>query len=332
MGKVTIYEIAKQAGVSVSTVSRVVNNKANVNEKTRKRVLALLEKNNYSPNVAARGLVTQSSKMIGILLTDLRTTHHTEGIYYIQREMEEYGYCFLIINTGRGDEEKAQSVKILRERQVEAAILIGSTFQSEAVKEAIATYMPTIPVFLANGQIDLENCYSVVADDQHGVYRAMEYLSRRGRRCPAFLVDYHTPSNEAKERGFRDGCAHFFPHSPEPIIREAGTDVAAYAASAKELLTSHPEVDAIIASEDVIAAGVLKALNEEAISVPGRVAVMGINNSALAELVSPSLTSLDNRLLDLSITIAHNLRSVLQGKAAAKHTLVSATIREREST
>ncbi len=332
VSKVTIYEIAEQANVSVSTVSRVVNNKANVNEKTRKRILALLEKSNYSPNIAARALVTQSSKMIGILLTDLRTTHHTEGISYIQREFEQSGYCFLIISTGRGDEEKARYIRLLRERQVEAAILIGSSFQSEAVKVAIETYMPAIPVFLANGQIDLPNCYSVVADDQNGVYRSLEYLATKGRRSVAFLVDYRTPSNEAKIRGFRDGCERFFPASGDPVIREAGTDVAAYARSALALMKAHPHVDAIIASEDIIAAGVLKALNEEAIKVPGRVAVMGINNSSLCELVSPPLTSLDNRLLDLSITIAHNLQAILQGKAAAKASMVYSTIAERQST
>lgn len=332
MSKVTIYEIARQAGVSVSTVSRVVNNKQNVNAKTRKIVLDLLEKNNYSPNEAARGLVTQSSKMIGILLTDLRTTHHTDGIYYIQRELEEYGYCFLIMNTGRGDDEKAHYVKLLSQRRVEGAILIGSTFQNSAVKEAISVYMSNIPVFLANGKIDLPNCYSVLTDDQNGVYHCMEYFAKKGKKYPAFLVDYMTPSNEAKIRGFQEGCAHFFKDCHVPVVIESGTDISTYYDSTVNMIEAHPQIDAIITSEDAIAAGTLKALHDLKISVPDQISVMGINNSSISEIVTPKLSSLDNMLLDLSITIAHNMRAVLQGKPAAKNTMVYSRIVHREST
>ena len=88
----TIYDIAKEAGVSASTVSRVVNNKPGINEKTRKKVQQLLEKYNYIPNEAARGLVTQSSRIIGILIEDIRVFHHTESAYVIEQEMTRLGY------------------------------------------------------------------------------------------------------------------------------------------------------------------------------------------------------------------------------------------------
>jgi len=87
----TIYDIAKKAGVSASTVSRVINNKPGIKKETRERIQKLLEESHYSPNEAARGLVNQASKIIGILISDIRTTHHTEGVYYMEREFVKLG-------------------------------------------------------------------------------------------------------------------------------------------------------------------------------------------------------------------------------------------------
>ena len=88
----TIYDIAKEAGVSASSVSRVINNKPGVNAETRQRIMKLMEKYSYSPNAIARGLVSQSSKTIGIMVADIRNIHHTDGAYYIEREMVAMGY------------------------------------------------------------------------------------------------------------------------------------------------------------------------------------------------------------------------------------------------
>ena len=101
---VTIYDIAREANVSASTVSRVINGKAGVNEQTRNRVLELLQKHHYTPNESARELVNRASKLVGILIADIRNLHHMEGAYYIQSELEKQGYCGIVMNTGTGPE------------------------------------------------------------------------------------------------------------------------------------------------------------------------------------------------------------------------------------
>ena len=138
--QVTIYDIAKMANVSASTVSRVVNNKQNVSPKTRARILKLLAQHNYVPNEAARGLVTQSTHMIGVLITDIRTTHHTQGVYYIEQELSRQGYSCLIHNTGRDEQHWVHYVQELSQRKIEALILMGSIYQSDTMKEAIALF------------------------------------------------------------------------------------------------------------------------------------------------------------------------------------------------
>ena len=94
------------------------------------------------PNAAARALVTQSSRMVGVLVTDLRTTQHTSGIYYIERELSANGYSCLIYNIGRREEDWVRYIRMLSEREVDAAILMGSIYQSETVWQALQTHLP----------------------------------------------------------------------------------------------------------------------------------------------------------------------------------------------
>ena len=109
----TIYDIAREAGVSASTVSRVINDKPGVAKDKRERVQALLAKHQYVPNEAARGLVTSSSRMIGILLADIRQEHHISGAYYIANELSGRGYSSLVMNAGSTEAERVASIQVL---------------------------------------------------------------------------------------------------------------------------------------------------------------------------------------------------------------------------
>ncbi|HWS30111.1 MAG TPA: LacI family DNA-binding transcriptional regulator [Clostridia bacterium] len=326
----TIYDIASAAGVSPSTVSRVINNKPGVKKATRDRVIKYLNEYNYSPNEAARGLVNQSSKMIGILISDMRTTHHTDGVYFIERELSKLGYCCIIFNTGREEAEKSDYIQILSTRRVEAAALIGSTFQSEMIAESIRTYMPNTPVILANGYLNLPNVYGVIADEQSGVASCVELLVKKGRRNLAFILNDATPSNLLKQNGFCTGIAQHLGTQPHIVLAGIGKDDA-YRATCT-LMKEHPKTDGIIYSEDLLAVSGMRALKSMGYDVPKHVSVVGINNSAVAEICTPTLTSLDNMLFDLSVTAARNLIDVLQGKHVARKVMILSTLVEREST
>ena len=165
----TIYDIAKEAGVSGSTVSRVINGRPGISESTRRRVEEVLRKYDYSPDEAARGLVSRNSGMIGILVSDIRNLHYTEGAYIIEREMLKDGYCSLIMNTGVSPSDMAGAIRTLSERRVDGAVLIGSAFANDEVRRAIETYMRDIPFVIENGRMDLDNVVEILADDKHAV-------------------------------------------------------------------------------------------------------------------------------------------------------------------
>lgn len=330
----TIYDIAKEVGVSASTVSRVINHKPGIKSETRAKVEAVLEKYNYFPDEAARGLVKQTTRFIGILVSDIRLTHHAEGAYVIERRLSRLGYSCIIFNTGAEEEAKADCIRRLASHHVAAVVMIGSVFQTEQIKALIEAYLKDLPVILSNGYLDLPNVYGVLADEQGGVKNCVDLLHRKGKKHPAFLNDSMTISNRRKQVGFEEGIALFYP-SVEPLIyktsKEDQGSVAFGYDETIRIMQSHPETDGIIYATDLCAAGGLQALHEMGIAVPGQVAVIGVDNSVYAELCRPQLTSLDNRLRDLSITCADILVKVIQKNEAAKKYMIFSEIIERQT-
>lgn len=329
MTECTIYDIAEMADVSASTVSRVINKKPGVRAETREKIERLLKEYNYIPNETARGLVNQSTKIIGILIADIRTTHHTDAVYFIERELSKQGYCCLILNTGTDEKEQTHYIQLLSQRKVDAAIFIGSIYQTKAVQQAVQTYLPATPVVLFNGYLNAPNIYGVIADEQGGVLDCVKLLAEKGRRHLAFITDRDTPSNLLKRRGFETGMALYCPEQPVYVTRLDNMD--AYAAT-RQLMQAHPEVDGIIYAEDLLALAGIRALYDLHFYIPDHVSVVGINNSRYAQNCIPLMTSLDNMLGDLSMTAVRSLMQILQGERVNKKMTLGTEIVEREST
>lgn len=330
----TIYDIAQEAGVSASTVSRVINKKKGVNKQNRILVEALLKKYNFEPNASARGLVQQSTKIIGILMSDIRTSHHAEGVYFIEHELKKYGYNCIIINSGFSDAAREESIRTLFSRRVEAIVLVGSTFQAENVRKAILEYLEGLPVIIENGYINLPNVYSVLADEQNGISDCVRLLYSRGKRRPAFINRGETPSNNLKILGFKNALRELSGYEKPPVLQlDIGNDEwqDSYDATLR-LIKEYPDTDSIIYATDLLANAGIQALKDAGYSIPGQIAVIGVDNSTYAKISSPKLTSLDNKLEQLSITCADILVRVLQGEKVANKIMILSDIVEREST
>lgn len=328
----TIYDIAREAGVAASTVSRVVNGKPGVKEETRRRIQSLLEKYDYSPNVAARELVKQSTRMVGILIEDIRVSHHIKSAFVIEQELKKCGYCCIIMGAGMEDAQKLECIRLVEQRRVEGVILIGSMFTGAAVREGIEKYLSRIPVVLVNGYIELPNVSGVVIDEEKGVENCMELLHRKGKRNIAFILDQETPSNLLKLQGYRRKSREYG-RVPEELLYQLGENsVEGSYRTTRRLLSEHPETDGIVYAVDLIAAGGIRAALDAGYRIPEEIGLIGINNSIYGEICSPKLTTLDNRMHDSSVIAAELLRAGMEeGVCSQKHVL-SANILEREST
>ena len=336
----TIYDIAKQAGVSASTVSRVINNKPGINAQTRKRVQKLLNENHYTPNEAARGLVMQSSKIIGILIEDLRIEHHTESAYVIEQEMTALGYTCITLSTGRRDEKKADYIRILEQRRVDGAILMGSMFETEAVKKSIKEHLPDVPVAIVNGYLDLPNVYGILIDEERGVKDCAELMFKKGKKHLVMAVDSDTPSNRNKQKGYlramlEQGIAKEDIPFYTAVNKEFTNPRDVRAAGAKlteQILTERPETDGIIYTTDLLAVGGLEAAKKMGKRIPQDLAIMGIDNTMYGEIVTPKLSSLDNKLVEVSQNASRAILDALDKKEVSHKVMLLTDIKERETT
>lgn len=328
----TIYDIARLAGVSASTVSRVVNHKPGIKEETRKQILALLDQYDYSPNETARGLVNKASRMIGILIADIRYAHHVDIAYYIEEEMGKNGYCGLIINTGLTDDKKVEAIKVLEQRRVDGIILVGSTFQCEAVKQALALRLSNVPVVITNGYLDLPNVKGVLVDEKEGVENCVGLMADKGRRKLAFVLPNHTVSNRSKQAGFIQGMVARGWKQEELWLYECPTTLEHGYAMMIRILDEHPEVEGVIFGEDLSAVSAIRALMDRNIRVPEQVAVIGVDNSKYCDICYPKLTSLNNRLVEMSLEAARILLDSLEGRENPDKIMLFSRIVEREST
>ncbi len=329
----TIYDIAKEAGVAASTVSRVINDKPGVKAETRQKVQELLKKYHYTPDAAARGLVIQSTKMVGILIVDIHVTHHIDSAFVIEQELTKKGYCCITMSTGPEDERKAEYIRLLEQRRVEGVILMGSLFMTKKVKESIQKYLPQIPVVMVNGYLKLPNVSGIIVDEDSGVEQCVDLLMKKGKRKIAFVLDSHSPSNGNKQQGYIDGMRKHGADDSQIWLYEARqSSVQGGYDATIQVLEEHPDVQGIVYSIDLIAVGGIRAAYDKGIQVPEQLGLIGVDNSIYGEICMPKLTTLDNKLQDLSELAASILWEGLEGKVQSKKMMLFSEIIEREST
>lgn len=326
----TIYDIAELAGVSATTVSRVINGKSGVKPETKRKVQKLLDEYQFQLNENARGLSTNVTKLIGILVADIRNAHYTEVAYVIETHLLRQEYCSIIVNAGSDQEQMAYSIQILKQRQVDGVIIIGSIFQNDYVKRAIEQHLSKVPIVFANGYLELPNVYGALVDEFQGTKDCVELLFQRGYRHVAFVGKLHTVSNRLKAGGYESAVAE----KGCEVIKVELTKTTLSECSFQpmdELLKSHPEVDAVIFSNDFLAGEATHYFRQKNISVPGQMGIVGINNDKFCQIACPRITSLDNKMPELGLLVTETLLGVLQGQKKVKKVMIFSEIVERES-
>lgn len=328
----TIYDIAELAGVSATTVSRVINDKAGVKEATRQKIKALLKEHNYTPDENARGLVNKNTKLIGIMLADIRSAHHTDLTYVVEKYLRRKGYCGIILNAGSRAEEMEEAVCLLEKRRVDGVLIVGSVFQNDKVRDAISEHFSNIPVVFANGGFDLPNVYCVLVDECAGVEQCVDLLVRKQKEKIAFLGDLGTPSSQEKLKGFRHAMARHGNAEESLVILGGEASKESGYQLTRTLLERYPYIQGVIYSEDLIAAGGMRAFWDAGVKIPEEMAVIGIDNTIYGELSCPQFTSLDNKMTEMASEAARILVDAVEGRENPRKIMLFSDIIEREST
>ena len=300
-----IYDIAREANVSIATVSRVMNNKQNISPKTRKRVEEVLKKYNYTPSNIARGLASRNMGMVGLVMQDIRNTHYTSTAYVVEQELRRRGLCCIFCNTD--DADPAEAFKMLRDFRVDGIILIGSVFMNDSTRKAVELYHPETKIVFVNGVLDRENICSIQCDERRGAELMVEHMAERGHRNIYFVSDVDTDSARRKREGYCTAMKrlHLNCDDSHVLMSTPGFD-GGYQAT-RELLDRGTEFSAVIYTEDVVALGGIRALTEKGLRIPEDVAVGGFNNAWVGKLSTNVLTSVDSQLSLLGAEAARTL-------------------------
>ncbi len=293
-----IYDIASLAGVSIATVSRVLNGSEKVSEKTRARVMAVIEREQYTPNLFARGLDQGTIHSVGIIVPDISDLYMSDCVSVLEKELEKEGYSCILACSGYDKKSKAASVQMLLDKMVDALILVGSTYAGDGSDSEETDYIRSaaekIPVFIVNGIVDGRNIYCNICNDRQAVYEAVSLLISHGRRNILFMTNSGSYSSLQKLQGYKEGLIrHGIPVSEERILFPGDR---IHAVRDYLLNTPLPAFDAVICTEDFLAVGAVKYAHARGIRIPEDLEIIGYNNSSLAISCEPELTSIDSRV------------------------------------
>lgn len=323
-----IYEIARLCGVSSATVSRVINGNPKVSAETKARVLQVIDEIGFVPNAFARGLNFNSLGIVGVVCTDFGDVFFSQAVSYIENLLKESGFSAMLVCTGYSLEGKKQGLEQLALKNVDAIVLIGTVFQEKS-NEYIAEIAKRIPVFTVNSIFEYENVYSVRCDEREAAKGAAIAFSNAHCKHPLCLYEQPSYGNLEKVEGFKDGAKICGINVEQDyIVSIMGTKEEAISIIKKVIAMHGDKVDAIFATNDTLAVYALKAMKAMQIELP----VIGFNNSMIATLSTPEITSIDNRLEEMcKITVEHLTQLKQDHKKPVSKTLLKGNIVYRET-
>ncbi len=320
-----IYDVSKKAGVSIATVSRVLNGNPNVSEKTKDKVLSVMDELGYTPNVFARGLGLNTMHTIGILCSDSSDTFLANAVYYIEQALRKNGYESFLCCTGYELENKKKYLHLLLSKRVDAVILVGSHYleANKSDNDYILSAAEKVPVMMINGYLNHPNIFCTLCDDYQAVYDAVIRLVSHGKKNFLFLYRSDSSSSRSKIKGFKDGMtAAGLPFSEDTVCL-CSNDIIATKDFLLSLYKEGHIFDAILTAEDVLAVGAVKFAGASGIRIPEDLEIVGYNNSLLGICTEPELSTLDNHVETLSITTVNTLMRILNGADVPNKTTIS---------
>jgi len=288
--RITIKDVAREAGVSPQTVSRAINNKGEIRPQTRQRILRIAERLGYRPNSVARSLATKRTRNIGLVVPDVSNPFFAGIARGIQDVAYLADYNTFLCNTDETAGRELRAIQSLEAQRVDGLILCSSRLSEPDLVRISERYQPLV---LVNRQIQYYQTGCILVDDATGAYEAAEYLIQLGYRNIGLLAGPESShSGRARAQGYERALRA---HGITPLPRwrtHCSPQVEGGQAAARELFRRAPELEALLAYNDLVAVGALRACTELGRRVPDDCAIVGCDDVPLAALVSPALTTI----------------------------------------
>lgn len=327
----TIKDVAEYSGVSVSTVSRVLNHHPDVSDAVRARVMEAVEKLHYVPNNSARDLVRPQSDAIGLVVRGVGNPFFTGVIRAIENAIGQAGYTMVLHQIRSGEDEIQAGASLARSKRLRGLILLGGCFDYTPEQTA-ALNIPFVCCSFTNsfGSLDRSAYSSVSIDDQEEARRAVELLIRNGHRKIAVLLDSvcdHSIS-ELRHRGYCQALTeNGIPLDPE-LVAETGTfDMAAAYVSIRRLLERRQDFTAVFAIADSMAVAAMKALHDGGRRVPEDCSIIAIDGIDMSAYTVPTLTTLIQPQAEMGGEAVRILLDMVEERVGNRHIRVETSLR-----
>jgi LacI family transcriptional regulator len=289
-------DVAREAGVSLMTVSRVVNNKGEVSPATRQRVLEIIDRVGYRPSSIARGLATQRTHTLGLVIPDVGNPFFSDVARGAEQVAYAQGYNVFLCNTDEDARRELAVLQSLDERRVDGVVLCSSRLDDAELRAVVARHPAVV---LVNRRLETEdevpaenNLGVVMLDDVTGGKTGTQHLLNSHHRAIGFLAGPPASrSGHQRAIGYRVALsAAGAPDNPAWVL-PCSADVDGGYRAARDLLTAHLELTALFCYNDLVAVGALQACVDLGSQVPDDIAIVGFDDIPLAALVTPPLTT-----------------------------------------
>lgn len=286
---VTMRQVAEKAGVSIKTVSRVVNDQGEISEETRQQVAAVIKELGYRPNMLARGLVTQRTYTIGLVITDIANPFFAEVARGVQDVARGHEYNVLLCNSDEDQAEEWRTLHSLAAQGVDGILIFPSYYTGDNLAKFSQHYRPLV---VMNHLPPTPTIGSVLTDNEQGAVLAVNHLVHQGHRAIAMVAGMESSPKRARRlRGFLQAMAENGLTIPEQHISIGLPTLESGYERTLQLLTADPQITAIVGYNDLVALGAIRACQTLGRRVPQDCAVIGFDDIQLAALITPPLTT-----------------------------------------
>lgn len=329
-----INDVAKEAGVSITTVSRYLNNSYPVNVNTKKTIQAAIDKLNFKPNAIARGLVNKKTNTVGIIVPYITNMFFPEVVRGISDHCNTKGYDIILANSKSDGFEEKKSVENFLERQVDGIVIIAPKIE-KLPASFYSKLNKTVPLVLVNKYFDDSDITFIYNDEKDGAYKATEYLLDLGHRNILFISgSQNSYSSVVKIDGFSEAL------KDRGIIQKNNVEdnilISDYTSeNAYKLIKSNMDYvkkySAIFCANDLMAIGVIKALRSEGLEVPKDFSVIGFDDISISSLYEPGITTVSQNINSLGKISGDAVIKLIEKEEVLKNQVLKTQLIVRDS-
>lgn len=294
----SIKDVAREAGVSIATVSRVLNEVDVVNEETKKRVMEAIKKLGYRPNIVARSLKTQRTKTVGIVMPDISSAFYPEIVRGAEDVANIYNYNIILCNTDLDTGREKDYLRVLKEKMVDGIIYMSNSLAPEILQLTKDLDLPTV---LVETNDDERIFPSVTIDNEGAALDATSYLIQKGNKSIAYIGTHYEVKNASAKRylGYKAALKEADMKVDSSKVIFTGLKAKHGEEAIEELIRRNVKFDSIVCCSDELAMGAINKLREKGIKVPEDVDVVSFNNTYVASIYYPKLTTIDQPSYDM---------------------------------